>query len=299
VSVGNASHVMKICMSCGCRFINSGWQCPSCHKSPLSLEGFPVFAPELAHTSDGFEGTHFDELAPLEAKNFWFRSRNRLIVWSLKRYFRCIDNFLEIGCGTGYVLSALEYAFPGLSISGSEIFVNGLSYAKDRVSRCDLFQVDARNIPFENEFDVIGAFDVLEHITEDEQVLSEMYRVVRPGGGIILTVPQHDFLWSQRDEYACHVRRYSARGLEKKVQQAGFSVVRVTSFVSLLLPLLMLSRLRRRVPDEVYDPLLEFKIGKLTNWALEKTLGLERALIRMGLSFPAGGSLLLIARKGA
>ena len=288
---------MKICLSCGCQFKSSGWQCPSCHESPQLLEGSPVFAPNLAQANDGFEATHFAELAPLEAINFWFRSRNQLIVWALGRYFRDIDNFLEIGCGTGYVLSGLEHAFPDLSISGSEIFSNGLNYAKDRVSRCDLFQMDARDIPFEEEFDVIGAFDVLEHIAEDERVLSEMYRAIRPGGGIILTVPQHAFLWSQADRYACHVRRYSARDLKQKVQQAGFSVARMTSFVSLLLPLMMLSRLKQHDPNKVYDPLAELKIGGLTNWVLGKILGMERALIRMGLSLPAGGSLLLVARK--
>lgn len=288
---------MKICVSCGCRFESSGWQCPTCHESPPLLEGFPAFAPDLAEAGDGFEATHFDELAPLEASNFWFRSRNRLIVWVFNKYFPVIDSFLEIGCGTGYVLSELDHTFPGVRLSGSEIFSNGLRYARGRVNRCNLFQMDARDIPFEEEFDVIGAFDVLEHIAEDERVLSEMYRAVRPGGGVILTVPQHAFLWSQVDEHACHVRRYSASDLRQKVQQAGFSVVRMTSFVSLLLPLMMVSRLRPRDSDKIYDPLAELKIGGFANWALGKTLGLERALIRMGLSFPAGGSLLLVARK--
>ena len=290
---------MKICLSCGARFEVPGWQCPACSASPRLLEGFPAFAPNLAEANDGFEATHFDELAPLEATNFWFRSRNQLIVWALNKYFPGVGSFLEIGCGTGYVLSGIEYAFPRLRLSGSEIFSNGLNYTKNRVSRSDLFQMDARAIPFEEEFDVIGAFDVLEHIAEDELVLSEMYRAVRPGGGILLTVPQHAFLWSQADEYACHVRRYSAGDLRHKVQQAGFSLERVTSFVSLLLPLMLLSRLRQRAPDKAYDPLAELKIGGFTNWILGKILGLERTFIRMGLSFPAGGSLLLVARKSA
>lgn len=290
---------MKICRSCGYRFNASGWQCPSCHESPQMLEGFLAFAPSLAKANSGFEATHFDELVLLEAMNFWFRSRNQLILWALDRYFRGIDSFLEIGCGTGFVLSGIEHAFPGLHLSGSEIFSNGLNYAKGRISRCGLFQMDARDIPFEAEFDVIGAFDVLEHIAEDICVLSEMYRAIRPGGGIILTVPQHAFLWSQADEHACHVRRYSARDLRNKVQQAGFSIVRVTSFVSLLLPLMMFSRLRRRDPDKAYDQLAELKIGGVTNWVLGKMLDLERSLICMGLSLPAGGSLLLVARKSA
>ncbi|RZW20487.1 MAG: class I SAM-dependent methyltransferase [Desulfobulbaceae bacterium] len=290
---------MKICCFCGVRFETSGWQCPSCRKSPRLLEGFPAFAPSLAATNDGFEATHFAALAPLEAINFWFRSRNELIIWALGKYFPDVESFLEIGCGTGYVLSGLEHAYQDLRLSGSEIFSTGLDFAKSRVSRCGLFQMDARNIPFEAEFDVIGAFDVLEHIAEDERVLAEMYRAVRPRGGVIVTVPQHAFLWSQADDHARHVRRYSAADLIRKVQQAGFSVVRVTSFVSLLLPLMMFSRWRQRTPDKAYDPLAELKIGRITNWALGKILGLERALIRIGLALPAGGSLLLVARKSA
>jgi SAM-dependent methyltransferase len=57
-----------------------------------------------------------------------------------------------------------------------------------------LFQMDARKIPFESEFDVIGAFDVLEHIEEDEKALAQIFHAVLPGGGLILTVPQHRFL---------------------------------------------------------------------------------------------------------
>lgn len=288
---------MKICLSCDSRFEASDWLCPSCQSSPMLLQGFPAFALDLAEANDGFEAGLFDELAPLEAKNFWFRSRNQLIVWALSKYFRGIDCFLEIGCGTGYVLSELESAFPELRLSGSEIFSNGLHYAKDRISRCDLLQMDARNIPFDEEFDVIGAFDVLEHIADDERVLTELYRAVKPGGGIILTVPQHQFLWSQADEHACHERRYSAKELKQKVQQAGFSVERVSSFVSLLLPLMMLSRLRQRNLNKEFDPLAELKICGLTNWALGEVLDLERVLIRMGFSLPAGGSLLLVAYK--
>ncbi|MCU7875791.1 MAG: class I SAM-dependent methyltransferase [Candidatus Thiodiazotropha sp. (ex Lucinoma borealis)] len=288
---------MKICISCNSRFDSSEWECPSCHAFPLILDGFPAFAPALSEENDGFKVSHFDELAPLEARNYWFRSRNKLIIWALNKYFPGIRSLLEIGCGTGYVLSGIEDAFPTLELSASDIFISGLEYAKGRVKRTKLLQMDARQIPFEEEFDVIGAFDVLEHITEDVQVLPEMYRAVRPGGGVILTVPQHQFLWSQADSHACHVRRYNVRDLREKVENAGFSIERMTSFVSLLLPLMMLSRLRQRDSQKDFDPLAELKIGGLANKVLEKMLDLERVLIRNGISWPAGGSLLMIARK--
>jgi SAM-dependent methyltransferase len=263
----------------------------------LQDQGHLVFAPELASQSEGFRAEYFQMLAPLEAGNFWFRARNRLIVWALRRHFPDADTLLEIGCGTGYVLSGIASALPALRLSGSEIFSNALGFAASRVPRARLFQMDARRIPFENEFAVVGAFDVLEHIAEDEAVLAQMHRAVAPGGGILLTVPQHPFLWSHQDEVACHVRRYEASELTRKVRQAGFSVLRATSFVSLLLPLMLASRWRKRKPDATFDALDELRIGGAVNAALEVMLDVERALIRAGLSFPLGGSLLVVARK--
>lgn len=288
---------MKICISCGETFADKGWRCPLCFSSPQEVDGYLSFAPELARSDEGFQPHSFARLAQVEAGNFWFRSRNRLIIWALERFFPDARNFLEIGCGTGFVLSGVAAAIPQLEVSGSEVQSAGLNYAADRVKRAELFQMDARSIPFKGEFDVIGAFDVLEHIEEDEEVLVQMFRAVVPGGGIILTVPQHRFLWSQQDEYACHVRRYEAPELRHKVEQAGFEVKRETSFVSLLLPLMFLSRLSKRKPVENYDAIQELRISDRLNRILERVLDFERTLIRTGFIFPAGGSRLLVARK--
>ncbi len=139
--------------------------------------------------SDGFDPEGFDALAALEHASFWFRSRNRLIVWTVRHYFPDAQRLLEIGCGTGFVLEGLRRAFPNLSLVGAELHAGGLRHAAKRVPGVELMQFDARNIPFGGEFDVVGAFDVLEHIDADEEVLAEMHTAVRPAGGIVLTVP--------------------------------------------------------------------------------------------------------------
>lgn len=289
---------MKICLNCQDQYTSHLLTCPACLFEPTTVQGFPAFAPEFAKQNDGFNGEFFSQLVTLEKNNFWFKARNQLIIWALKKYFPDAKHFLEIGCGTGFVLSGIHAALPNLKLSASEIYSNGLQFAADRVKHANLFQMDARKIPYENEFTVIGAFDVLEHIKEDESVLAEMYRACQPGGGVIITVPQHQFLWSQQDEYACHVRRYAASDLKNKVTKAGFTLVKSTSFVTLLLPLLMASRLSKRKPkQENYDALSEFKISPFINTVLEKCLDIERAFIKWGLPLPVGGSLLLIARK--
>src|SRR5262245_7984899 len=288
---------MKLCRACGNAFQSRNWRCPACSAEPARISGFPALAPELADRSPGYRPEFFAEMAALEERSFWFRARNRYIIWALQRYFPSADSLLEVGCGTGYVLSGVSKACPRLQLAGSEISSTGLKFASTRVEGALLLQMDARDIPFDCEFDVIGAFDVLEHIEEDERVLSQMYRAVTPGGGVILTVPQHAFLWSQQDVNARHVRRYEAADLKSKVIRAGFLLERVTSFISLLLPLMFFSRYRKRGVGSGLNASSELRIPRLADLMLEKTLDLERLLVEEGVSFPAGGSLLMVARK--
>ena len=246
--------------------------------------------------SDGFKAEYFGQLAALEARHFWFRNRNRLLLWALGEYFPAAQRFLEVGCGTGFVLSGLQQAFPRMELAGSELFMEGLSFARTRLPEVPLYQMDAGHIPFAAEFDVVGAFDVLEHIEEDQAVLGQLFQAVRSGGGILLTVPQHPSLWSEADVKACHKRRYTRQDLVRKVESAGFQTRRVTSFVTLLLPLMWMSR-RRKHQAENCDVNTEFRMNRVLNGFLEAVLRLETWLIRRGGCFPAGGSLLLVAQK--
>lgn len=174
---------MKICLQCHHHFNQTNWNCPACGYIPPYVEEYLTFAPELAAKSEGFEVEFFPQLAKLEAKNFWFKSRNRLIIYAIKQYFPQAHTFLEIGCGTGFVLQGIEKNLPHLTCSGSEIFTAGLNFATERLCKTTLFQMDARQIPFAEEFDIIGAFDVLEHIEQDEEVLKQMYCATQNGGG--------------------------------------------------------------------------------------------------------------------
>lgn len=288
---------MKRCLACGARFGAAGWRCPECGREPETVGGFPAFAPELAQGGAGYDPEHYDRLFALEASHFWFRARNRLIQWALLRHFPRARSFCEVGCGTGYVLTAVREALPGAVLSGSEAFAEGLPFAARRVPDAHLMQMDACAIPFAGEFDALGAFDVIEHIPDDRAALAQMHGALGAGGGLLVTVPQHPWLWSWMDDEAHHVRRYTAAELRGKVEAAGFRVRRMTSFVSLLLPAMMLSRLGRRRTQVEADPYAEFRMSPAVNRLLEGVLSLERGLIRAGVSFPAGGSLLLVAEK--
>lgn len=205
---------------------------------------------------------------------------------------------MEVGCGTGFVLQGIGEAFPALDLVGAEGSVEGLAFAAGRVPRAQFMQMDARDIPFAAEFDAVGAFDVIEHIQEDEAVLRQMYHALKPGGLLMLTVPQHGWLWSAVDEYACHVRRYTSRELHTKAARGGFEVIYSTSFVTALLPAMMLSRIFKRGGHlKQTEAAAELRIHPALNRILEWCLRVELRLIRLGVSFPVGGSRLLVARK--
>jgi SAM-dependent methyltransferase len=235
----------------------------------------------------------------LQGSSFWFRVRNRLVMDLVRRYFPKAERVLEIGCGTGYVLRALQGALPRSRLSGSEIYVDGLPYAANRVGpEVSLFQMDARDLPYAAEFDLICAFDVIEHVEEDERVLEEVHRALRPGGGVLLSVPQHPFLWSRADEISFHKRRYRRGELEAKCRKAGLNVIRSTGFVTSLLPLMLLQRLLRSRRKD-YDADAELALPRSLDRALEFVLELERRILRAGLSFPLGGSRFVAAQRSA
>lgn len=237
----------------------------------------------------------FDYLASAEEKHWWFRSRNQIIIWILSTKVGQLHNFLEVGCGTGYVISGIARAFPSLRLEASEYFEDGLVFARQRVPSCTFRQLDATTMSERDSYDCIGSFDVIEHIESDELVLANFYRALHRGGMLLLTVPQHPWLWSGADEYAHHIRRYKRSDLFRKVRNTGFQLEYCTSFVSLLLPVMALQRISSR--KKQYDLDSEFRINPFLNGLLCLLMQIESILLRLGVRFPAGGSLLLLARK--
>jgi SAM-dependent methyltransferase len=251
--------------------------------------------------AEGFEDTalsdeSFAALAELEETSAWFAGRNALIELMIRRHFPRAKSLLEVGCGNGFVLSRLERAFPGMRLAGSELGAYGLELARRRLSRTELYELDVREMPFTAEFDLVCAFDVIEHIDEDELALREMRRAVAPGGGTIVAVPQHPWLWSATDAHSGHKRRYRRRELVEKVAAAGFEPLETTSYVSAALPLMAASRLLPERGDGEFDPVAEHRSARRLNPILEPLLKADLALIRRGVRLPAGGSLLIAAR---
>ncbi len=285
---------MKVCYKCQQEIQSEVWSCNTCGVEPDRINNFPCFASEFFQENDSYDASNF-EILKRSATHFWFKGRNKLIIQAIKKHYSDAKTMLEIGCGTGTVLSAIQKSFPKLETVGTDLYLESLPIAKAGLSnQTELFQMDARNIPFKEHFDIIGTFDVLEHILEDELVILEIYKALKKKGILLITVPQHPRLWSDADDAACHKRRYSRNELELKLQKAGFLVIESTSFMCLLLPVLLVSRFLQKGR---YNFKKEIEINPVLNRIFEGLLDIERAFIRIGIDLPIGSSRFVVALK--
>lgn len=158
--------------------------------------------------------------------------------------------------------------------------------------------LDARAIPAQAAFDLIGAYDIIEHVSDDEAVLRSMHRAIAPGGGVLIAVPQHPAFWSRIDEIGHHQRRYRLGELERKLERNGFAIMFSSSYMSVLLPFMALSRLKTRYfpADDDLDAFKELKTGARSNSVMTSLSRAEVRLTLAGMRWPFGGSRMVAAR---
>jgi SAM-dependent methyltransferase len=297
----------RLCLACGARdrirsnepVWPAGWYCRVCgHKVPETF-GIPLLAPDLADTVSGFDPVAFDRLVRVEATHFWFVIRNELIVALADRYFPQARRYLEIGCGNGAVLQAIAKSRSWDRLVGSDLHPKGLAHARARLPHgVEFAQLDARAIPAVEAFDLTGAYDIIEHVPDDEAAMRALRTATATGGGTIIAVPQHPALWSRADEMGHHQRRYRLGELEAKLEHNGFRVQFSSSYTAVLLPLMALSRLKARLSPGSADADVdrEMQIGAGLNRAFTALLRAEVRLTLAGLRWPLGGSRVVVAR---
>jgi hypothetical protein len=206
-------------------------------------------------------------------------------------------HYLEAGCGTSLVLYSVQSENPNWVCLGIEGQEEAVILAKRQYPKLDIRVLDLRYFVPESLFHCIGCFDVLEHIDNDFDMLERFSSFLHPGGSLLLTVPQHSWLWSQADEFAGHKRRYSRKDLLHKLRRAGFSISYSSSFVFFLLPLMFLQRGLVGKFSKQFDPLSELKINPFVNVVFLSAMRCERLFMRLGISLPFGGSLIVLAAK--
>ena len=243
-----------------------------------------------------FDPNAFDDLIAVEDTHFWFRARNRLLARLFKRVrlpagAASRPLVLEIGCGTGNVLRFLRRGFPDAFVLGIDRFPEGLRFARRRLGR-GLVAADIGAPPFRANADAVCMFDVLEHIEDDVDVLQKTFRLLKPGGVLMITVPLHRWLWSDFDDHSQHVRRYAFDELATKIRSAGFAVEFASPFFGLLVPLMWLSRSVRSGGGAS-----NFRIVPGVNAILHLLLRIDSAIVGRARRVPFGSSMVVVARK--
>ena len=183
-----------------------------------------------------------------------------------------------------------------------ELWFEGLRFAQKRTSAL-LVQAEVRQCPLTKTFHLVGLFDVLEHLPDENEALLAIRQLLALDGKLILTVPAHQALWSYFDEAAMHCRRYSPRQVCDRLKEAGFEVEFVSQFMAFIFPLVWLVRRiapagqRRRDPQSAREmAAAEFRIVPLVNGVLNWVLGIEARWVGRGHRLPIGTSLVVVAR---
>jgi len=233
----------------------------------------------------------YDRMAELDERHWWYRARRDILGELIRREISlpAEARILEVGCGTGHNLPMLG-AFGHVDAieideAAREIASHRLGHPVMNAPLPELSGVGSGN------YDLIAILDVLEHIEADREALVSLASKLRPGGGILITVPAHPWRWSAHDVVNHHHRRYTRRTLRAVVAEAELKLEMMSWFNSLLFPLAAAARLAGRITgkEDSDDKLPPAPINSL----FEAVFGLERYAIGR-VPFPPGVSLAAI-----
>jgi len=278
--------------------------CVACGAAYPAEDGIARLAPAVAAASPGFDASYFDILADVEDRQFWFVSRRAVILDALRRHVPDLADrpLYDVGCGPGGLLAYL--AANGVPVAGAcDAFHEALVLARRRLD-APLAQVGGDGPPPLAEGQrMLGMFDVLEHLDDDEGTLRWAFSVLEPGGILVITVPAHPFLYDEADVLAFHRRRYRRRELGDRLRRAGFELRALTHFMAPLVPLLLLTRplgrlLRGRGRSVADQRRAELGVVPGMNGAMRALLALERHAARF-VRPPFGTSLLAVGVRPA
>lgn len=234
----------------------------------------------------------YQQMAELDQRHWWYRARREILAALIRRAVQPPggSRILEIGCGTGHNLAMLsEFG----QVDALELDDEARALAEKRLGR----PVMSAPLPElsgvqERSYDLIGAFDVIEHIDDDKAALASIAARLKLGGKFIMTVPAHQWMWSAHDEVNHHKRRYSKGALRLLIEASPLNLDRIGYFNSLLFPIAIAERLSSKLRGKESAD-LTLPPGPL-NAALERTFAAERHLVAR-LPLPPGLSLFAVA----
>jgi SAM-dependent methyltransferase len=211
--------------------------------------------------------------------------------WSRRRLF-------DIGCGTGGLLAYLGRR--GMVLAGAcDAYPESLRRTRDRLDIPLVVVDEGRLPPLGPGHELLGMFDVLEHLDDDVGTLQALADALSPGGALVLTVPAHPWLFDEMDELACHRRRYTRPRLRRVLEDGGFEVRYLRHFMFCLVPLLLPVRvLGRLLPGEraAARRQAELRVVPVLNPLMRGLLAVERGITKLA-PLPFGTSLVAVGTR--
>ena len=239
----------------------------------------------------------YEKMYALEDTYWWFQGRRAVVMRMLERLPPFRDGgelVLDLGCGTGLMLEELQRRHRALGLDFSPL---ALEFSRRRGAR-NLLRADAQALPLADAtLALITALDIAEHVERDDLLFSEAFRVLKPGGHLVATVPAHPFLWSEHDDALHHCRRYTRETFSERLRAAGFREFRLSYCITFTFPVIVTFRVLQRVFKRHGKPKTHMVI--LPRWAnmlLLASVKLEAFLLRW-LDLPLGVTLAALVRK--
>ena len=248
-------------------------------------------------TASPVDNDFYAEYFEAEDRHWWFVGRRQILLRVLERELsgRRHERILDVGCGTGTMLGYLSRFGDAVGVDAEP---EAVRFCEERgVTAVRRF--DGAKLPFEAEaFTLVSTLDVLEHIDDDRGMLTEIHRVLEPGGNLLVTVPAFPFLWGPQDEISHHKRRYRRRELSTRIAEAGFELDRLSYFNTLLFPPIAAIRATRPYRPRQQRLRSDFEMTRpgRVNSVLAKVFAAEAPLVAR-VNLPVGVSLLAVATR--
>lgn len=235
----------------------------------------------------------YEKLAAVEDRMWWFRGTHANMLAAFARTSPPAGPALDAGCGTGGFLARLAKAAPSRRVFGLDADAVACATAR-RKSGATVCRGSVNALPFaDGAFAAIFSADVLCHAkVEEAAALGEFHRCLADGGTLVLNLPSYDWLLSPHDHAVHNVRRYTRRRVQALLRSAGFAAVRTSYVNTILFPLMAV---RRKLGGDAGSDVKLYPAP--VEAACRAVMALENLLLRLGLRFPFGGSLLAVAVK--
>ncbi|MEI7802022.1 MAG: class I SAM-dependent methyltransferase [Bacteroidota bacterium] len=248
------------------------------------------------------DSSYYIEYYTLERNHWWFKARLDILRAQVAALKLSSDSkILNIGIATG-ASSVMLQEFG--KVKSSEYDQTCFEFVKQKLPQLDIEQGSILELPYtDNTYDLVSAFDVIEHVEDDANAVSEMLRVCKPGGYVAVTVPAYNFLWSHHDDVNHHYRRYTKSNLKKLFKTGGNIVFSSYFNFYLFAPIAGFRLFSKLVPknfmrnkNEAGSDFSIYQPG-FTQQLFYKLMRSENFFLKQKIGLPVGVSILLFLRK--